>query len=881
MGSVELPKVYQPQEIEEKWSKFWLEEGLFTPERDPSKEPFVIIMPPPNITGELHMGHALTLALEDALTRRARMLGKAALWLPGEDHAGIAAQTVVEQHLARSGISRRELGREKFLEEMWEWARKYRRIIAKQHKRLGASCDWTRERFTLDEHHSRAVRTAFLRLFEKGLIYKGERIINWCPRCGTALSDLEVEHREIKGSLYYIRYPLCDEEGFITVATTRPETMLGDTAVAVHPDDDRYKSFVGKKVVLPIIGRIIPIIADPAVDPSFGTGAVKITPAHDFADFEIGMKWNLPRVCIMNPDATMNENAGPFAGMDRFECRKELLRRIEREGLLEKEEPYTFSAGHCHRCLTLIEPRISEQWFVRTKPLAEKALKALKEGKIEIIPEHFQKVYVNWLENIRDWCISRQIWWGHRIPVWYCRDCGKMTVAAEDVLRCPGCGSPNVFQDPDVLDTWFSSALWPLSTLGWPDETEDFKYFYPTTVMETGYDILFFWVARMIMMGLEHTGEVPFRKVYLHGLVRDEKGEKMSKTRGNVIDPIAVAEEWGADALRFALVAGTAPGTDIRMSRQKLEGARNFANKIWNAARYIFGALPEDFKLRREELEDPRSRGKLPVEDRWLLDRLQRLIKRVDELFGEFRLGEALSEIHDFFWGGFCDWYIEISKIRRSSETPPYNTLIYALDTFLRLLHPFMPFITEELWQKLRRHLPDPPKSIAIAPYPQFAESLLDPAAVEEMEAVFEIIRAIRNTRAELGIRPEKVIDVLIAPYGIDLARHIEEINVLARARTSLLQEGGISKERMRAISLSRAEVYIPLEGILDLEAERAKLRREIEKAEDELQRVEERLGDEEFLNKAPREVVEKFRKRHEMIKDKLSRLKARYQELL
>ncbi len=696
-------------------------------------------MPPTNITGELHLGTALTATLQDIMTRWHRMRGEPTLWLPGIDHAGIATQVLVERELAKEGLTRQQLGREKFLERVWEWARTYRHTIIEQHKRLGASLDWTRERFTMDEGPSRAVRTAFVRLYHKGLIYRGERIINWCPRCATALSDLEVDHKELSGHLWYVRYPMAEGDGFITVATTRPETILGDTAVAVNPEDERFKAMVGKKVILPAVKRDIPIIADEAVDPAFGTGAVKITPAHDPVDFEVAQRHNLPLVNILNPDASMNENAGPYAGLDRFACRKAILADLEKDGLLVKVEPYTHSVGHCQRCQTVIEPLASKQWFVRMKPLAKPAIKAVQDGRINIIPARFTKVYLNWMENIRDWCISRQLWWGHRIPVWYCQDCGELTVTVDDPKACGKCGSANIKQDPDVLDTWFSSALWPHSTLGWPDDTEDLRYFYPTTVMETAYDIIFFWVARMIMMGLEDTGDIPFRTVYLHGLIRDEKGEKMSKTRGNVLDPINVLEKYGTDALRFALLTGTSPGNDSKLSATKLEAGRNFANKLWNAARFVVRSIEPDRTDMTIQWDS------LPTEDRWILSRLSRTIATVNKAMADFQFEEAQRQVHDFLWGEYCDWYIELAKIRlRQGGLSPVPVLVHVLETALRLLHPFMPFVTEELWQTLKSACPagwQATDSIMIASYPEAEAKAIDPESERIMETVIEIIR--------------------------------------------------------------------------------------------------------------------------------------------
>jgi valyl-tRNA synthetase len=918
----EIPKAYDPKQVEDKWYRFWLERGYFTPEIDPDKKPFVIIMPPPNITGELHLGHALTATMEDILVRWHRMQGEAALWLPGVDHAGIAAQNTAEQALAAQGLSRHSLGRKRFLEQMWQWTGKYRDIIAQQHRKLGASCDWTRERFTLDPGPSRAVRTTFVKLHQRGLIYRSERLINWCPRCATALSDLEVEHEEIRGHLYYIHYPLQTEDGVITVATTRPETLLGDTAVAVNPDDKRFQGLIGRKALLPILGRVIPIISDDLVDPSFGTGAVKITPGHDPVDFEIAQRQGLPLVNIMNLDATMNQNAGPYAGLDRFACREALLADLDKEGLLQKTEPYVHAVGHCHRCRTVAEPLVSKQWFVKVAPLAERATEAVLDGGIEIIPERFTKVYLNWMENIRDWCISRQLWWGHRIPAWYCGDCdgdkihvilaepltidgvssiagpyslfqeagiteegiewvgidleATPIVSAEPPTSCPQCGSTHLIQDPDVLDTWFSSALWPHSTLGWPEQTEDLAYFYPTSVMETGYDILFFWVARMVMMGLENTGEVPFRKVYLHGLIRDEKGEKMSKTRGNVIDPLDVMSAYGTDALRFALTAGSAPGNDIRLTPQRLEGSRNFANKLWNTARFVIGNLDGEAKA---------PKYPLPAEDRWILSQLNRNIANVSRLLESFMLGEALSQLHDFIWGEYCDWYIELAKIRLSREgLSPIPVLVYVLETSLRLLHPFMPFITEELWQSLARYLPQSAESITIAPYPGVDERAFDPEAEEEMELVQELIRSIRNARVEAKVEPSRFIEAIIiaddkpAVEALALA-----IGILARARPLTIlgaDEERPRPDRAKILVLKRAEVFLPLAGMIDIEAERERLAREIEESRAEIARLERKLGQSEFLTKAPAHVIAREQEKLNKHGDKLSRLQQRLAEL-
>ncbi|MDP2663764.1 MAG: valine--tRNA ligase, partial [Dehalococcoidia bacterium] len=752
-----LPAAYDPHQIEDRLYRAWMDDGRFTPQIDASKTPFVIIMPPPNVTGQLHLGHALTATVEDIMARWRRMLGDPTLWLPGCDHSGIAAQVVMERELAREGITRQQLGRERFLERMQEWAVKYRQIIADQHKRLGASCDWTRERFTMDEGSSRAVRATFVRLFHKGLIYQGERIVNWCLRCGTVLSDLEVEHEDKEGKLYYIRYPLQDG-GFVTVATTRPETILGDTAVAVNPKDARHLDLVGRNAIVPGIGRVIPIIADEAVDPEFGTGAVKVTPAHDPVDFEIGQRHSLPSVKVMDLDGAMNDNAGPYRGQDRYVCREKLLADLSRDGLLEKVQEHGHSVGCCYRCKTVVEPIVSRQWFVRMAPLAAPALSAVQDGRIRILPDHFTKVYVNWMENIRDWCISRQIWWGHRIPVWHCDDCMGLTVTEDNPRACEKCGSENIRQDQDVLDTWFSSGLWPHSTLGWPRDTDDLRYFYPTSVLETGYDILFFWVARMIMMGLENTGQVPFRTVYLHGLIRTN-GEKMSKSKGNVLDPLDLTARYGTDALRFALATGSTPGKDIQISEGRLEAGRNFANKIWNAARYVLSQWSRDEHLGPDVQTWKRSEASdLELADRWILSRLNRTILGVGDLLSAFQFGEAGRTIQDFVWGDFCDWYIEASKIRPHGRSVPVPVLRDTLEVSMRLLHPFMPFITEEIWQRLGGDGP----TIMTAHYPQADPSLLDPVAEEQMALAIDIVRSIRNARAEAGVPAARWVEAIV-----------------------------------------------------------------------------------------------------------------------
>jgi valyl-tRNA synthetase len=884
----EIAKAYEPGQIEQKWYRFWMEHGYFTPKVDRKKKPFVIIMPPPNVTGELHLGHALTATLEDIMVRWHRMKGEPTLWLPGVDHAGIATQVVVEQRLAEEGLDRHKLGREKFIERVWEWVKKSRQSITSQHQRLGASCDWTRERFTLDEGPSRAVRTAFVRLYNKGLIYRGERIINWCPRCQTALSDLEVQHKDVTGNLYYLRYPMADGDGFVTVATTRPETYLGDTAVAVNPDDGRFKALVGKKVVLPVIGRVIHIIADSAVDLTFGTGAVKITPGHDPVDFEMSERQRLPVINILNPDGTMNEQAGPYAGLDRFVCRQKVLADFKKAGLLEKIEPHHHSVGHCDRCQTMIEPEVSKQWFVKVPPLAEVAIKAVTGGRIVIVPERFTKVYLNWMENIRDWCISRQLWWGHRIPVWYCHKCGELTVVVDEPSTCSHCGSKDIAQDPDVLDTWFSSALWPHSTLGWPEDTGDLRYFYPTSVMETGYDILFFWVARMIMMGLEDTGDIPFHTVYLHGLIRDEKGEKMSKMRGNVLNPTDAIEEYGTDALRFAVTTGTSPGNDINIGLHRLEAGRNFANKMWNAARFVFQSL-EAKPIESGALAQLAVKRPGPIEDRWILSRLNHLVSNVDELMSNFQFGEAERQIHDFFWGEFCDWYIEIAKIRLSrSDSSPLSVLAFVLETTLRLLHPFMPFITEELWQSLKQRLPEgslDSASIIIAPYPVADKKFINPEAELAMESVIEIIRSIRNARAEHKVAASKWIEARVYADKLQTAisSQSEAIETLAKARPLAVlgrNQRRAKDEKALVLVLKEAEVVLPWAGMVDLAAERQRLEGKISTVEKEIDRLEQRLKDAAFVAKAPAAVVDKERGKLQDFKDKLLRLKQELAQL-
>jgi len=869
-----LSTVYNPRVVEDKWYQYWMEGDYFRPTIDPEQEPFTIVIPPPNVTGALHMGHALDNTIQDVLIRWKRMTGVPTLWLPGTDHAGIATQARVVESLAQEGLTPQDLGREKFLERTWQWKEQYGGRIIEQLKRLGASCDWSRERFTMDEGCSRAVREVFVSLYEKGLIYRGDYIINWCPQCGTAISDIEVEHEEEEGKLWHFRYPLIDGEGYVTVATTRPETILGDTAVAVHPEDERYRDLVGKKLVLPGVGRQIPIVADPYVDPEFGSGAVKVTPAHDPNDFLIGLRHGLEQVVVMAPDGTMNENAGKYQGMDRLECREALVADFDREGYLVKVEDHLHAVGHCSRCDTTIEPLLSKQWFVRMKPLAEPALEAVRQGQIRFVPERFTKIYCDWLENIRDWCISRQLWWGHRIPVWYCQDCDEIIASREDLNQCPHCGG-EVEQDPDVLDTWFSSALWPFSTLGWPDDTEDLNYFYPTSVLVTGRDIIFFWVARMIFMGLEFMQEEPFREVLIHGLVLDSQGRKMSKSLGNGIDPLEVIEEYGADTLRFMLMTSTTPGNDMRFYWERVENCRNFANKIWNASRFALMNLTD---FQPEGIEEDQLAYSMA--DRWILSRLNRTIARVTEELEEYQLGEAATTLYEFIWGEFCDWYIEMIKPRlyakedgEGRRTSQY-VLWKVLETTLRLLHPFMPFITEEIWQ----HLPHGGPSICVAPWPEAGDT--DPAVEEEMERIMAVIRGVRNIRAEMNIPPGKKVPVVIqAPAGLQsqLEAGIPYITQLAGVGTVTMQEPVTEKPRQAAAAMvGGVEVYVPLEGLIDIDKEIARLRKEEQNLVKEVERVTKKLQNENFLAKAPAEVVAKEREKEKEYREKLAKVRER-----
>ncbi len=867
-----LSPVFDAQAVEEKWYEFWESNGYFIPSSDPEKPPFSIVIPPPNVTGHLHMGHALNLTLQDIVVRAKRMQGYAVLWVPGTDHAGIATQNVVERQLAQEGLSRHDLGREKFLERVWEWKEKYHRRIVEQLKRLGASCDWTRERFTMDVGLSRAVREVFVRLFEEGLIYQGEYIVNWCPRCETALADIEVEYRELPGKLYFIRYP--SSGGFLVVATTRPETMLGDVALAVHPEDPRYQEMLGKKVRLPLLGREIPVIADPYVDREFGTGVLKVTPGHDPHDFEIGRRHHLPVIQVIDSRGFMTGEAGPFAGLSREEARKKVLEALKREGLLEKVEDHTHAVGHCYRCGTVIEPLVSQQWFVRMRELAQPAIRAVAEGRVVFVPERWTRVYFEWMENIKDWCISRQIWWGHRIPVFSCERCGYTFAHREDPVTCPKCGG-SVVQDEDVLDTWFSSALWPFSTLGWPEKTEDLSRFYPTSLLVTGFDIIFFWVARMIMMGLKFMGEVPFRKVYITPLVRDEEGRKMSKSLGNAIDPIEVVEKYGSDALRFALAWLTVQGRDIHLSLKRIEAARSFVNKLWNASRFVLMNLEGFSYLPLEEAE-------LDLKDRWILSRFQRVLKEATERLEALEFGDFVQLLYDFVWSEYCDWYVEWSKsdlYRGNAETrrKAQNVLLYVLGGLLRLLHPVIPFVTEEIWQ----HLPEPYRqweSIMIAPWPAQDTRWINDGVEHCVGLLQEVIREIRYLRAELRVPPALEGRVWLSfeddELGALLLSGKQYIEQLTR---SCVERVGKHLPRPERVALSRVrgvDVYFFVEGVVDIAKEIQRLGKKLIELERDLEHLKKRLENPDFLSRAPREVVEEEERKYQEVQRELDRLR-------
>ena len=872
-----MPAAYDPKSVEAKWYAYWLKGGYFQAGRKSGAKPYTIVIPPPNVTGSLHIGHALDFTLQDILIRFKRMQGYDALWLPGTDHAGIATQTKVEQMLReREGLSRYDLGRERFLERVWQWKEQSANTIREQWAKMGFSLDYSRERFTLDEGLSAAVREVFVRLYEKGLIYRGKRIINWDPVARTALSDIEVEYREVKGALYHLKYPLKDGDGFIVVATTRPETMLGDTAVAVHPDDERYRHLVGKTVVLPVVGREIPIIADEYVDKEFGSGAVKITPAHDPNDFEVGLRHNLPQVLVMDEAGRMNENAGPYQGLDRFECRKKLVEDLRAQGVLLRVEEHVHMVGHSDRSGAVVEPILSTQWFVRMKPLAERAIEAQRSGKgVRFVPERFEKIYMHWIENVKDWCISRQLWWGHRIPAWYCGDCGEITVARGEVRACSKCGSASVTQDEDVLDTWFSSALWPFSTLGWPDESGDMRRYYPTDVLVTGYDIIYFWVARMIFTALEFTGTIPFRDVLIHGLVRDAEGRKMSKSLGNGVDPLDVIERYGADAMRFMISTGITPGQDLRFRWERVEQARNFANKIWNAARFAIMNLG-DFTL-----SDLSLGGGLGTADRWILHRLNETAREVTRLLDKYEFGEAGRLLYDFIWDDLCDWYIEFSKLPlygddEEAKRRARSVLVYTLDRALRLMHPFMPFLTEEIWQ----HLPHDGETIMLAEWPAYDPAFEAPDAVREMDLLKDVIRAVRNVRAEVGVSPGKPVALWIKPSDDWTRRTLEVHEAYLRkfCNTSELRidPSVAAPDKAMTAVVTGAELYLPLSGLIDVGQEIERLEKELRRLEAEVERVERKLANEQFLAKAPQAVVEEERAKHRDYVEKRDKVLAR-----
>ncbi|MCQ2514915.1 MAG: valine--tRNA ligase [Ruminococcus sp.] len=864
----ELAKSYKPSEFEDKIYDFWIKENYFHAEVDKDKKPYTIVMPPPNITGQLHIGHALDETLQDILIRWRRMQGYSALWVPGTDHASIATEAKIVEAMRKEGITKEDLGREKFLERAWEWKKEYGGRITKQLRKLGVSCDWERERFTMDEGCSDAVKDVFVKLYDKGLIYRGERIINWCPHCCTSISDAEVDFAEQDGSFWHLRYPLSDGSGYVQLATTRPETLLGDTAVAVHPDDERYKNIIGKTVTLPIVGREIPVVADNYVEMDFGTGVVKITPAHDPNDFEVGLRHNLEVINVMDDTAHMNEKAGKYQGMDRYECRKAIVKELEEGGFLVKVEPLKHNVGTCYRCKTTVEPRVSKQWFVKMEPLAKPAIECVRNGQTKIIPDRFEKVYYNWMENIKDWCVSRQLWWGHRIPAYYCEDCGEIIVAKEMPKVCPKCGSEHLHQDEDTLDTWFSSALWPFSTLGWPEKTPELEYFYPTNTLVTGYDIIFFWVARMIFSALEHTGEPPFNTVFMHGIVRDEQGRKMSKSLGNGVDPLEVIEKYGADALRFLLVTGNSPGNDIRYSEKRIEACSNFANKLWNAARYVHMNI--DGKNVPNKL--PES---LTTEDKWIVSTLNRVAKEVNENLEKFELGVAVQKVYEFIWDCYCDWYIELTKARLFSEGESADNarqvLLYVLDQILRLLHPFMPYVTEEIWQSFDLE----GEAVMISEYPKYSAENDYPEAVAEMERVMEAIRAIRNRRAEMNVPPSRKAKVYVATkFPQTFVNGGQFMQKLASASEVEVADS-FEIEGAVTIVTADAKIYIPMEELVDKEKELARLNKELEQVKKRLAQSEGKLNNQGFVAKAPEAVIEKVKGQAEKEREQIALIEA------
>ena len=869
----ELDKQYSPQNVEDRTYKFWCDHKYFHAEVNPDKKPYTIVIPPPNITGQLHMGHALDETLQDILIRWRRMEGYETLWLPGTDHASIATEAKIVEAMRKEGITKEEIGREKFLERAWEWKAQYGGRIVEQLKKLGSSCDWDRERFTLDEGCSKAVREVFCKLYDKGLIYRGERIINWCPHCLTSISDAEVEYEDQAGHFWHLRYPFKDGSGYLELATTRPETLLGDTAVAVNPNDERYKDMVGKTLILPIVHREIPVIADDYVDIEFGTGVVKITPAHDPNDFEVGLRHNLEVINVLTPDAKIVDDYPKYAGMDRYEARKAIVEDLQAEGALVEIEDYSHNVGTCYRCGTTVEPRVSKQWFVKMEPLAKPAVEVVRNGEVKFVPERFDKTYFHWMENIKDWCISRQLWWGHRIPAYYCDDCGEVMVSAQEVHTCSKCGGNHVHQDPDTLDTWFSSALWPFSTLGYPDDTKELEYFYPTDTLVTGYDIIFFWVARMIFSGVEHMGQVPFHTVLIHGLVRDAQGRKMSKSLGNGIDPLLVIDQYGADALRFTLATGNAPGNDMRFSDEKVKASRNFANKLWNAARFVLMYLGNDYSY-------PGLPKDLAIEDKWILSQVNTLAKEVTDNLERFELGIAVAKLYDFIWDVFCDWYIEIAKIRLQSgegADTAKAVLVYVLTDILKLLHPFMPFITEEIYQAI----PHDTESIMISKWPEYDPTLSFADEEAQMEKIMDAIRAIRNRRAEMNIPPSKKSKVYVETAFSDVfAVGSEFIKRLAYASDVEIADAFGDLGNTVTIVTNDVKIYIPLGDLVDFEAEAKRLQKELAAAEEKLAFINKKLDNPGFVNKAPEKVVQQNRDEAAKLTEKIANLRSSLENL-
>ena len=869
----ELDKQYSPQNVEDRTYKFWCDHKYFHAEVNPDKKPYTIVIPPPNITGQLHMGHALDETLQDILIRWRRMEGYETLWLPGTDHASIATEAKIVEAMRKEGITKEEIGREKFLERAWEWKAQYGGRIVEQLKKLGSSCDWDRERFTLDEGCSKAVREVFCKLYDKGLIYRGERIINWCPHCLTSISDAEVEYEDQAGHFWHLRYPFKDGSGYLELATTRPETLLGDTAVAVNPNDERYKGMVGKTLILPIVHREIPVVADDYVDIEFGTGVVKITPAHDPNDFEVGLRHNLEVINVLTPDAKIVDDYPKYAGMDRYEARKAIVEDLQAEGALVEIEDYSHNVGTCYRCGTTVEPRVSKQWFVKMEPLAKPAVEVVRNGEVKFVPERFDKTYFHWMENIKDWCISRQLWWGHRIPAYYCDDCGEVMVSAQEVHTCSKCGGSHVHQDPDTLDTWFSSALWPFSTLGYPDDTKELEYFYPTDTLVTGYDIIFFWVARMIFSGVEHMGQVPFHTVLIHGLVRDAQGRKMSKSLGNGIDPLLVIDQYGADALRFTLATGNAPGNDMRFSDEKVKASRNFANKLWNAARFVLMYLGNDYSY-------PGLSKDLAIEDKWILSKVNTLAKEVTDNLERFELGIAVAKLYDFIWDVFCDWYIEIAKIRLQSgegADTAKAVLVYVLTDILKLLHPFMPFITEEIYQAI----PHDTESIMISKWPEYDPTLSFADEEAQMEKIMDAIRAIRNRRAEMNIPPSKKSKVYVETAFSDVfAVGSEFIKRLAYASDVEIADAFGDLGNTVTIVTNDAKIYIPLGDLVDFEAEAKRLQKELAAAEEKLAFINKKLDNPGFVNKAPEKVVQQNRDEAAKLTEKIANLRSSLENL-